>query len=96
MVALIGAYVLIGIAAAGISTLAIDGIDAPPGSQPAIMFVVGLIWPVVLLGVVLYAVCYAALDVGHGFAVLWRHARARVEARERPPDKPTTDRQEGN
>jgi hypothetical protein len=68
-------YAFVGFTVAMMSTIAIDDIGAPPGSEPAIMFVFGLLWPLTIAAVVLGAIVYAAFDVGRGFRALWRHAR---------------------
>lgn len=88
------AYAFVGAAVAAISLLWLE--EPPEGSKPAILFVVGLLWPLTVLAFALTVLWFAASDVCHGFAALWRHARGRVEAREEraepPPPRPTTSR----
>lgn len=74
MIAWLIGYVILGVAAAAMSMLAIDDLGAPDGSEPAIAFLVGVLWPVVVAGAVVVAIWCAMRAVGRGFAVLWRHA----------------------
>lgn len=81
-------YAIVGFVVGLVSLLWLDDIDPPDGSKPAIMFVVGLLWPLSLLTLALMLLWFAVTQVCGGFAALWRHARGRVEAREQQPAPP--------
>lgn len=76
MIAPLIGYAFIGIVAAVLSTVVLDDIPSfPSGAAPAVMFLVGALWPLVIACLVVYGVCWCIVQVIIGFRVLARYLR---------------------
>lgn len=80
-------YVALGSLVGMLLPLVLDGaVRVPDGGEPAIVFTVGLLWPLTLSVGACYAIWHVGRTLGRSFAVLWRAGRVevpRATARER-------------
>lgn len=82
------AYLMVGVLVAIVSMAVTDGdVVGPPGSEAAVLFLVGLFWPLVVVAGAALLLWRATVGVLDGFVVLWRHWR-----RERVPRAVARDR----
>lgn len=69
---LVFGYVALGFLIGMLSPLALDGVKRlPEGGEPAIVFTVGLLWPLSLVVGGCYALWCVSRALGRSFAVLW-------------------------
>jgi hypothetical protein len=83
-------YAMVGVVTAAMSFAVLDDHPiGPPGSEPAIRFVIGLLWPLAIVGAVLFGLLALGGSVVMGFVVLWRAWRPT-----RLPKATATDRRD--
>lgn len=71
-------YPIAGAAICGLFTAVIDDLDRiPAGGGPAFAFLVGMFWPLAIVGGVAYGTWRASVLVARSFAALWRAWRPR-------------------
>lgn len=69
-------YAMIGFVVSAMSFLWTENKPiGPPGSEPAIAFLIGALWPLSVVFGVAWGAWLLVVQVAGGFAVLWRHWR---------------------